>query len=126
MSDTTEIRFKYDGVEYVAPKSLTPAESIQLRKWTDGMLHGGVELLMALGDGDPAAWAAAIVIAQRRNGVEASWDAYMNDADIMAKVTHEDDEDDDAVPPTSPDPDSQVPSVEPGSTSTPADIGNPS
>jgi hypothetical protein len=126
VSDTTEIRFKYDGVEYVAPKSLTPAESIQLRKWTDGMLHGGVELLMALGDGDPAAWAAAIVIAQRRNGVEASWDAYMNDADIMAKVAHEDDEEDDAVPPTSLEPGCPVENAEPVSTSTPADIGSPS
>lgn len=125
MSDTTEFSFLYDGVEYVAPAQLTPAESIQLRKWTDGMLKGGMEFIQALSDGDPAAWAAAIVIAQRRNGIDADWSAFMNDTDILVKIGTVGGEDD-AVPPTSPELDSPVPAVAPGSTSTPADIGNPS
>lgn len=125
MSDTTEVRFKYDGVEYVAPVQLTAAESIQLRKWTDGMLHGGVQLVQAMGDGDPAAWVAAIVIAQRRNGVDASWDAYANEVDLFAKISVDGTEDD-AVPPTSLELDCPPPAAEPALTSTPADIGSPS
>lgn len=125
MSDTTEFSFKYDGVEYVAPSQLTPAESVQLRKWTDGMLKGGMEFIRALGDGDPAAWAAAIVIAQRRNGVDADWEAFMNDTEILVRIDTVDVEED-AVPPTSLDPGCLPPVDEPALTSTPADIGNPS
>lgn len=125
MSDTTEFRFTYDGVEYVAPAQLTPAESNQLRKWSDGMLSGGMRFIEALGDGDPAAWAAAIVIAMRRNGVDASWEAFMNDADILVKVGTVDVEGD-AVPPTSPEPDLNGEAIVPDSMSTPVGIGSPS
>lgn len=100
MSDTT-IKIKWDGVEYAFPGGLTPAESLLVRKWTDGALDGGVAWFKAVEGMDPVAIVAAIVIAQRRLGIDADFDAYM-DTDIWGgglEVIAPDGDDD--VPPTS-------------------------
>lgn len=105
MADTTKqvLLFTFDGIEHNVPIYLNGKESVQVRKWTDGLLSGGVAVwVQALEDMDPSAWSAAITIAMRRKGIEADYERISADIDLFSKleVIGDPEGGDDADPPT--------------------------
>jgi hypothetical protein len=95
MSDPTW-RVTYDGIEYAVPYPPSPSECGRIAEWTT---LRGVELLDALAKYDAQAYAAMIVIAMQRLGIDVKPSAIFDDIGFIEKLNVLNAADDESDPP---------------------------